>query len=294
MYDKRLLFIFPPYEHLRAEFEKKYHCERGSFYIGRFPNKELHLLLQTSPLNCSCLIIGSIAPPESGLFSFLILSHTLKKEGAKKVSAFIPYLAYSRQDKAEKGKSQLASLIQRLLKVSGVDEVTTIDIHSPISGVGSLSSAPLFIKEIKSLDWAPFTLVAPDQGAIERCKDVLLGLKGPIEMAWLSKTRHSKGVFHNQIHGMVQKRVIIIDDILDTGQTLISCCQMLREQGVQEMIIMVTHGLFTGSLWKKLWKLGVKKIYCTDTVPLSKEIAQEENICIIPTKKFLGENVWKN
>ena len=62
-------------------------------------------------------------------------------------------------------------------------------------------------------------------------------------------------------------RVIIVDDMLDTGSTLVSACEKLTQAGVREIYILVTHDLFTGSLWKRLWSLGVKHIFCTDTIP---------------------------
>lgn len=213
------------------------------------------------------------------------------------MSAFIPYLAYSRQENEEPQKSQIASLIGRLLKASGIDEVFTVDVHSSLVKkmfplpLHSLSSAPLFAERIKSLSWLSYTLVAPDHGAIERCREVAALANGLKEIVWISKARHAKGVSHSEIFGKVQERVVIIDDILDTGQTLISCCKRLITEGAREMIVMVTHGLFTGSVWKELWKLGVKKIYCTDTVPLPKKLSAEARISVLPIE---GVVEWKS
>lgn len=259
------------------------------FTLERFANKELHLTLHEPVKGKKCLIEGSLSPPEVNLFSFLILAHTLKKEGARKVIGFIPYLAYARHDKNERYKSLIASLVGRLLAAAGVDEVFVIDVHSPHVQelfpipLISLSPAPLFQKKLGKQEGLSFA--APDKGAIERCQAVA----GKRPIAWLDKTRHAKGVTHHFLHGTVSQKVVIIDDILDTGQTLISCCQKLQEAGVKEITVMVTHGLFTGRKWQRLWKLGVKKIYCTDTVPLRKNLCQDKRIIVISTKPLLKQ-----
>lgn len=299
MHRETLVFSFPPYEYLVPEKFSGSLCEPASFSLHRFANHELQLSLHGPVAGRLCLIVGSIAPPEKNLFSLLALSHTLKKEGAKKVSAFIPYLAYSRQENEESQKSQIAALIGRLLKASGIDEVITVDVHSPLIKklfplpIRSLSPASLFAERLKHLPWQSYTFVAPDQGAIARCQEVASLVNGSKEIVWIAKGRHAKGVFHSEISGKVQERVVIIDDILDTGQTLISCCKKLMKEGAREMIVMVTHGLFTGSAWKKLWKLGVKKIYCTNTVPLHQKLSTERDIFVLPIDAT-GGNEWKS
>jgi len=253
--------------------------------LPRFSNGELHYLLERDVKGRSCLLIGSIAPPEEQLFSFLIVAHTLKKEGAKKVTAFLPYLSYSRHDKKEKRHSHIAPLIGKLFQTAGIDKLFTLDLHSPAVKklfpfpLISLSTAPLFVRLLKKYK-KPFSIVAPDEGAKERCQTVAKMLKVPT--AWIHKTRTSKGIVHKELLGTVTENAVIIDDILDTGETLLSCAQVLRERGVKEILIMVTHGLFTKTKWKALWKLGVKKIYCTDTVPI---LQKDRRICTLSIKK---------
>lgn len=271
-------------------------CTHGLFSITRFPNKELQLTLSTPVKGHDCYILGSLSPSEKNLFMFLVLTHTLKKERAGKITAYIPYLAYSRQERKESQKSQIAALIGKLLHASGVDEIVTIDVHSRlIEGlftlpIRSLSPAFLFAETLTKHLHSPYTLVAPDQGAIERCTDVARLLHHSAEIVHLTKTRHSKGVCHSNLCSKVQQQVVIIDDILDTGATLISCCQKVLEHGAKKILVMVTHGLFTGTKWKKLWKLGVTHIYCTDTVPLSKAVQKEKRISVLP----IGEHIWND
>lgn len=246
--------------------------------LDRFENQELHLTLHEDVSGKTLYVKGSITPPEFNLVAFLILIHTLKKEGAKKVIAYLPYLAYTRHDTDEPHKSRLTALMGALLAAAGADKVVTIDVHSPAAKklfpipLQSLSPAPLFKEVLKNVPHK--TIVAPDKGARARAQAVA-GKPTP----WISKKRTESGVVHTVLHGTVKGTAVIVDDILDTGQTLVSCCQKLREQGVKEIIVMVTHGLFTGRKWQKLWALGVKRIYCTDTVPVHKK---DKRIVVLP------------
>ena len=273
-----MLFVFPAYERLALGLDLPV-LERGRFSVRRFPNQELCIDLDAIPTGRSCVILGSVAPPDEYLLSTLLLSHTLKKEGAHKVTALLPYLGYSRQDKEEAGKSLGTAWLGQALRASGVNDVVTVDVHSasvhqlfPIP-VYSLSPAGIFADEIARLSLTGATLVAPDEGALDRCEAVRREANMKRPLAYFKKTRTAEAVRHSVLHGEVGPQAVIVDDILDTGGTLISACETLRRAGVQEIIVMVTHGLFTGSLWERLWSLGVGRIYCTDTAPLPPRLA---------------------
>ena len=110
-------------------------------------------------------------------------------------------------------------------------------------------------------------VVAPDEGALERCEAVRLaaGIDAPV--AHLRKRRDAGGVSHSALVGEVEERVALVDDILDTGGTLLSACDQLRRSGVHEIFVFATHGLFTGERWRELPSLGVRRIFTTDSVP---------------------------
>lgn len=267
-----LLFSFPEFESISHEIKGDF--KRGQFSLQRFSSGELHLTLQQSVLHEICFLLGSIAPPDSNLLSYLMLSHTLKKEGAGKCIAFLPYLAYSREEHPKEGKSQATALMGALLASSGIDKIVTIDLHSkmaealfPIPLV-SLSLSSIFSEQLKKIDFIPDVFVSPDEGGIERCQDVAAASGGAIPVAYMKKKRDSSGVIHLDLVGPIGKKVVIIDDILDTGKTLISCVKKLQWQGMERCIIMVSHGLFTKGTWEELLALGVESLYCSDSIPL--------------------------
>jgi len=267
------LFVFPAYAAMGGKLGTSLGIPLGQFSIDRFPNHELHAVIQTEVANEECLILGTIAPPDEQLLSTLLLSHTLKKEGACAIIALLPYLAYARDEKQKAGQSLATAWVGALLQASGVDEVITVDIHSAIAQrlfpmpVVSLSPATMFAQELAKLSLLDATIVAPDEGARDRCQAVARAAGITAEVVVLEKRRTREGVIHVNISGPVAHQVVIVDDILDTGGTLVSCCDQLQQCGVRAITILVTHGLFTGTLWQQLWIRGVTRIYCTDTVP---------------------------
>jgi ribose-phosphate pyrophosphokinase len=271
-----ILFALKNYEAMGGELTSAVPGLRtGKFELARYDNAELHATVYTPVTYQDCVVLGSIAPPDEQLLSALLLGHTLRKEGAGKLTALLPYLAYSRQDKDKPGESLAAALTGRLLKAAGFDEVITLDVHSEIDKqlfpvpLISLETATLFGEAIRKAGLAEATIVAPDNGAIPRSKAVqkAAGFAGR-EIPYFEKQRIGTGIVHVGPIGKVGPQAVIVDDILDTGTTLLSACQKLVEAGVREIYVMVTHGLFTGERWKKLWGLNVGRIFCTDAVPL--------------------------
>ena len=287
---------FTDYEYLLDTLKPA--VQKGDFEVRRFANNELFISLRTPVRMDHCLILGSIAPPDERLLSLALLAHTLKKEGARKVTAFLPYLAYDRQDKEKPGESLAIAWVGSLLQAAGVDEVCTIDVHSErdkqLFPIPLLSTFParIFANAIGEHHLIDATIVAPDNGAIPRCRSVNAALGRPTsDVPYLEKRRGEMGIRHTKMHGNAGPRAVIIDDILDTGATLISACDNLLQSGTSEIFIMVTHGLFTGSDWRKLWSLKVNRIFCMDTIPPAKDVLEESRITIVSVGQLLKEQI---
>lgn len=292
-----ILFSFPGYENIARELREAAPVQVARFAVARYANQELHARIEGSVAREHCLILGTVAPPDESLLSILLLAETLKKEGADKVTAVLPYLAYSRQDKNKPGESLGTAWVGALLKSSGIDQLLTVDVHSerdkqlfPIPLI-SLSTDGLFAEVIKKHGLADATMVAPDNGAIARCEAVkkVAGMSGG-ETPYFEKRRTEKGIMHSGPIGKVGAKVVIVDDMIDTGETLVSSCEKLAAAGTKEIYILVTHGLFTGSTWLKLWSLGAKRIFCTDSVPLRSGI-DATNITLISVAPLIAKGL---
>lgn len=273
--------------------------EEAQFSIARFANQELHATVPAEIIaSRHCLVFGSIAPPDERLLSLLLLADTLKRGGASQISAICPYLSYTRQDKVKAGESLGMAWIGSLLAASGVGRIMTVDVHSerdkqliPIPLI-SLSPAKLFAAEIKKRDLVDATIIAADEGAIARCEAVrnAAGMSAN-NMAYFKKRRAGEGIYHGDLNGQVGRRAIFVDDILDTGGTLLSACRKLVEAKVEEIYIFVTHGLFTGSAWGELWALGVRHIFCTDTIQSLDRRPGLENITVLSVAPLIQEHL---
>lgn len=268
------LFSFAEYSHI-----SKYLCDLPALKPGRFsllrhPNQEWHADIQSTVEGEHCIVLGGVAPPDAQMISLLLLAHTLRKEGAARVTALLPYLAYAREDKRKSGESLATAWVGALLRASTVDEVWAVDVHSkhdpelfPLP-LESLSPAALFGASLKESELTEASFVAPDEGAMARCAAVASAAgKSSQEIVYFQKQRTPEGITHRDRIGCVQRRAIVVDDVLDTGETLVSACRRLVSAGAEELYICVTHGLFTGQRWHELWSLPLKRIFCTDTVP---------------------------
>jgi len=298
MKKQMLIYNMPGFEALSESLSEKLEIKKGAYQLERFTNDEAQIIINDDVKDSKCLVLGTNAPPDQRMVELLFLCHTLRKEGVKKIAAILPYLAYTRQDRKEARKGMAIDWFSKAFKISGISEVVTLDIHSRLAKklfkipLFSLSSAEIFADEIKKTSFIDATVIAPDEGAINRCQEVkkYLGDKSPI--SYFEKKRNGQ-IISAVFKGKAAKRAVIVDDILDTGGTLIVACQELKKIGVEEIIIMVTHGIFTNDNWKKLWNLGVKKIYTTDTLPevRMKDLSGVSILSIAPVVEKYLKNV---
>lgn len=269
-----IVFCLPQHRALLpAELDGESEPVLGSCRFGRFSDGELWLELDDPAEGRDCVVLGSLAPPDEQTLSTLLLAHTLRRAGARRVLVLAPYLGYARQDSAQPGHSLGAAWAGALLQAAGVEEVITVDVHSSAAKacfpvpLTSLSPAHLFAAELRRGSLEGLTVVAPDEGAVDRCAGVAAaaGIQAPV--AYLHKQRTAAGVVHHACVGEVGSRVVLVDDILDTGGTLLSACTELRRAGAREISVMVTHATLSGERWRELPAAGVRRIHVTDSVP---------------------------
>ena len=292
-----MLFTFPEYARINEALHSLPFMQPGQFSVSRYDNQELHAAVQSQVAGEHCFLLGSIAPPEQQMASMLLLAHTLRKEGAGRIRGVIPYLAYTREDKVKSGESLATAWVGTLLKASGFDEVWTIDLHSendkrlfPLR-LESISPAEIWAECVKDLGLTGASVVAPDNGAIPRCEAVKFAAGMTCgDIVHFNKRRTANGIEHYGPIGRVESRAIVVDDMLDTGGTLVSACEKLASAGAKELYIFVTHGLFTGQLWRRLWSLPVKRIFCTDKIPACMNV-NDPRITVLPVGLLLCEKL---
>lgn len=288
-----IVFYMKKFENVAQEIVKIPNFTMGNYELTRFPNKEFQILINTEVKNQPTIFLGTIAPPHDQILEAFLTCHTLKKEGAKKVIAVFPYLAYMRHDRNNPKEDRAVDLIAKLSKVSGISQIITIDIHSQSSmdffkiPIISLSPASLFAQKIRDLNFVTSMIVSPDKGATERAEALKQELNITDDVVVFTKKRQDRlNIISTVYQGKIEEKVIVVDDILDTGVTLINCVKILHKKGAKEILIAVTHGLFSTERWRELFNYGVTKIITTDSIPSVKNMTSDK-IIIVPVSSLI-------
>jgi ribose-phosphate pyrophosphokinase len=242
-----------------------------------FPDGELIVKVDEDVRGRDCFVVQPTSHPiNAHLMELFIWIDCLKRASAKRVTAVIPYFGYARQDRKDEGRTPItAKLVANLLERSGVDRVVSVDLHAAqVQGffdipVDHLSASPVLIKWFKSLKLSNRVFVSPDVGNVKRAQ-VYANLLGG-EICIIDKRRKSgRDTEAKHIIGDVEgKNVLIVDDMITTAGTVTEACKILRGNGVKEIYIAATHGVFAPPAMDRLAKCEFTKLAVTDTIPLN-------------------------
>jgi len=253
--------------------------EAGALELRRFPDGEKYLRVLTDIKDKNVAVIQSIHhTPDELLFEFLLLTDTLKDLGARKVIAFIPYFAYARQDERFKtGEALSFKTVTKLIESVGTDEVYTIDMHqhrvlksSEVFKIPShnLSAMPLLADYAEKAGKLEKPLViGPDAEAEQWAKIAAERLHTDYDV--FEKTR--LGDAHVEVRprraDAKGRDVLIVDDIISTGGTIVEAVKILKSQGARRIQVACTHPILAPGAVDKINKVGVQDVFGTDTVP---------------------------
>lgn len=260
-----MIFTQPEYRYLLKGADQV-----GEYEVGTHSNHEFFITLHHEVAGKTCHVIGCLAAAPERVVELLLLCHTLKKEGAVKISLISPYLGYSRQDQNQQLKSYGLQWALDILAASGVDEIISLDVHnvdfqekiSTMPHLVSISPLPLWEHYFYQYAQQGYSFVLPDKGAYDRYEFLHRYV-----WVYFEKKRNNGEVEIIGMQGKIEQKVVIVDDILDSGKTLLQTCIMLQSMGVQEIVVFVTHGVFSKTLWHEIFALGVKFVYCTNSLP---------------------------
>lgn len=247
-----------------------------------FPDGEQRIMIEDSILNEETVIVQSTGMPvDTNYMELFFIIDGLKRSGAKTITAVIPYFGYQRQDHVfREGEARSLEVVIRFLEEVGVDRFVGIDFHSikipelftkPVVHLSALEIFAQKIKELGLLTDQDF-LVSPDMGGIRRIGKLSVSLD---EMPYVAVEKNrdlsSGNLEASVIHGDVKKRAIIVDDMISSGKTIALACDLLSEQGVEEMYVFATHAVFSDEAPDILQNSKATKVFVTDTLLIDKD-----------------------
>lgn len=278
--EKRLMIVSGQgYPKLAEKMAERLDMDLSGVELVRFPGGELYARYLESVRGADIFIVQSLCEPvNENLMQLLIMIDAAKRASAKRIVAVIPWYAYSRQDRKTKPREPItARLVANMIQAAGAERVMTMDLHTgQIEGyftfpVDHLTAMHTFVdyfvdQGFKGADDA--VVVAPDTGEVKVAKQLAGHLGLPWAIVNKMRDRPDRSEVTHVIGDVTGKRVIMIDDIIATGGTLVNAAERLIEDGATEVRAAATHGEFSGNAYEKLEDSKIREVVVTDTLPL--------------------------
>ncbi len=251
------------------DLSKELHTPLVKTISKRFPDDELYIRI-LDDISGEDVIIVQTTYPDSNIVELFLLQNAVKEAGANKVTVIIPYLGYGRQDKKfEVGEPVSARAIAEHISLHA-DKAITVDPHKqhilnfftiPAFSCSAVPELAIYLKK-KDID----IVLAPDKGALDRARQAsnIIGCN----FDYIEKTRIDGATVEIKPKNLQanNKKVVIIDDIISTGGTMVKSIKELKKQGAKKILVACTHGLFAGEAIKKIISAGCNEIISTDTI----------------------------
>ena len=268
--------------------------------IKRFGDGEVYVEINENIRGNSIFVVQSTSnPANDNLMELLICIDALRRSSAKNITAVIPYFGYARQDRKVVPRTAIsAKLVSNLITNAGANRILSVDLHAgQIQGffdipVDNLFATPIFARHAKKkIKSKKIVCVAPDVGGTERAR--ALGKLLDVGLAIVDKRRPKPGQSKvmNVIGDVKDQTCIIVDDIIDSGGTIVNAAKALKERGAKEVYVYITHGVLSGDAVKKIKSSVIKNLVITDTIDNGEKTKNVKNIEVLPISGLMGEAI---
>ncbi|MDX1797413.1 MAG: ribose-phosphate diphosphokinase [Candidatus Lokiarchaeia archaeon] len=281
---EKIVIVGPASQILGVKIAHELGIESINTEVKKFPDGENYLRIniedETFIAGKEVIIVQSTGPSASGnqndkLMELFMMIDSVKRMGASKIVAVVPYLAYTRQDKIFRpGESQFANVVIAMINNLGIDELYSVDVHAPIvltecsCKAINIDSMKLLADYIKSKCIQNIVVVAPDKGAVERSRAFAnhFGEDVPVEVFEKVRDVKTGEIKMSGTLNLKDKNVVIADDIISTGGTMASAIELAKYAGAEKVFAVATHALLLGQAKFRIIKAGADEIIGTDSI----------------------------
>src|SRR3954452_18632470 len=268
--------------------------------VRRFADMEVFVEIQENVRGQDVFIVQSTSfPANDHLMELLIIIDALRRSSARRITAVVPYFGYARQDRKAGPRTPIsAKLVANLITEAGADRVLTIDLHAgQIQGffdipTDNLFAAPVMERDIKArMDLGNLMVVSPDVGGVVRARALAKRIEAPLAIVDKRRERPGDSEVMNVIGNVEGRTCILIDDIIDSGGTLVNAAEALLDHGATLVTAYITHGVLSGGAVARIMSWRLKELVITDPILPSDSVKNAHTIRVLPIASLLGEAI---
>jgi len=268
--------------------------------VRRFADKEIFVEINENVRGEDVFIIQSTSfPANDNLMELLILADALRRSSARRITAVMPYFGYARQDRKCAPRTPIsAKLVANLIVESGINRILTLDLHAgQIQGffdipTDNLYAAPTMVRDIRDhYNLEKTVIVSPDVGGVLRARNVASRIGATLAIVDKRRPRPGVSEVMNIIGEVEGHACILIDDIVDSGGTLVNAAEALLKAGATEVSAYITHGVLSGEAAARIANSQLKELVVTDSIQPSEDVAGTANIRHMSIGGLLGEAI---
>lgn len=264
--------------YLAEQIADLYGQSLGNVTVNRFKDGEFQLIINDSVRGSYVFVIQSTYSPTENLMELLMFIDAAKRASAGSICAVIPYFGFARQDRKDRPRVSITSkLIANLLVAAGCNRVMTLDLHADqIQGffdipVDHLNSAAIFKPYIAQQSFTDLMFASPDAGSAKRARSYAQYFEAGFVLCDKFRTKANEVAEMTLIGDVEGKNVIIVDDIIDTGNTLCNAANLIKAKGAKSVRAFITHPVLSGDAYENIENSALEELVVTDTIPLKKQ-----------------------
>ncbi|HRQ05835.1 MAG TPA: ribose-phosphate pyrophosphokinase [Nitrosomonas halophila] len=301
-YDSLMVFTGTANPQLAQDVVRHLNINLGRAKVARFSDGEIMVeILENVRGNDVFVLQSTCAPTNESLMEILVIVDALKRASAGRVTAAIPYFGYARQDRRPRSArvAITAKVVANMLTSVGVDRLLTMDLHSDqIQGffdipVDNIYGMPILLGDIWKHNYENLIVVSPDVGGVVRARHMAKRLECDLAIIDKRRPKPNESIVMNIIGEVKGRTCVIIDDMVDTANTLCEAAAALKEEGALSVIAYATHPVLSGNAVTRIENSGLDKLVVTDTIPLSEAAANCDRISQLSVASLFGESMLR-